>query len=170
MKQGCVFEIRYPVVICSLRVLITGNDLRGHPIRSTDEGVPPTDRLIELGWHAKVNCKKNKIKKIKVSCVKNSHNCCYFQKRLCGREIYVFEYDCVIVLLFSQGLRLLEEPQRMCQCVIPSLTSAFSVSKTFCPLMSRWITWWEWRWERPWKTNMNTYKHSRAHTVRWPPL
>lgn len=85
----------------------------------------------------KSTAKKIKLKKIKVSCVKNSHNCCYFQKRLCGREIYVFEYDCVIVLWFSQGLRLLEEPQRMCQCVIPSLTSAFSVSKTFCPLMSR---------------------------------
>lgn len=33
---------------------------------------------------------------------------------------------------------------------IPSLTSAFSVSSTFCPLMSRWITLWAWRWARPW--------------------
>lgn len=33
---------------------------------------------------------------------------------------------------------------------VPSLTSAFSVSSTFCPLMSRWITLWAWRWARPW--------------------
>lgn len=48
---------------------------------------------------------------------------------------------------------------------LPSLTSAFSVSKTFCPLMSLWITWWEWRWERPWKTNVYT---KTQHWVRWP--
>lgn len=34
--------------------------------------------------------------------------------------------------------------------VIPSLTSAFSVSSTFWPLMSLWMTLWAWRWERPW--------------------
>lgn len=34
--------------------------------------------------------------------------------------------------------------------VVPSLTSAFSVSSTFCPLISRWITLWAWRWARPW--------------------
>lgn len=33
---------------------------------------------------------------------------------------------------------------------IPSLTSAFSVSSTFWPLMSLWITLWAWRCERPW--------------------
>ena len=51
---------------------------------------------------------------------------------------------------------VLEEPHCMSQCFLPNLTSAFSVSKTFCPLMSRWITWWEWRWERPWKRNVQT--------------
>lgn len=34
--------------------------------------------------------------------------------------------------------------------IVPSLTSAFSVSSTFCPLISRWITLWAWRWARPW--------------------
>lgn len=31
----------------------------------------------------------------------------------------------------------------------PSLTSAFSVSRTFCPLMSLWMTLCWWRWVRP---------------------
>lgn len=34
---------------------------------------------------------------------------------------------------------------------VPSLTSAFSVSKTFCPLISRWITLCWCRWLRPWR-------------------
>lgn len=34
---------------------------------------------------------------------------------------------------------------------LPSLTSAFSVSSTFWPLMSLWMTLWAWRWERPWQ-------------------
>ena len=63
----------------------------------------------------------------------------------------------VTVVKFSlEGTPVSEKPQCMVRCVIPSLTSAFSVSKTFCPLMSLWITWWEWRWERPWKTNIHT--------------
>lgn len=33
---------------------------------------------------------------------------------------------------------------------IPSLTSAFSVSSTFWPFMSLWMTLCAWRWERPW--------------------
>lgn len=35
-------------------------------------------------------------------------------------------------------------------CHSPSLTSAFSVNRTFWPLMSRWMTWWACRWARPW--------------------
>jgi hypothetical protein len=34
-------------------------------------------------------------------------------------------------------------------CCWPSLTSAFSVSRTFCPLMSLWMTLCWWRWARP---------------------
>lgn len=34
---------------------------------------------------------------------------------------------------------------------VPSLTSAFSVSRTFCPLISRWITLCWCRWLRPWR-------------------
>lgn len=39
---------------------------------------------------------------------------------------------------------------------VPSLTSAFSVSSTFCPLMSRWMTLWAWRWARPWAGESET--------------
>lgn len=42
---------------------------------------------------------------------------------------------------------------------IPSLTSAFSVSRTFWPFMSLWMTLWAWRWERPWA---NTEKSNRG--------
>lgn len=79
-----------------------------------------------------------------------------------------FMYVCLTVRLFYSFARryahVLGEPQCMCGCVIPSLTSAFSVSKTFCPLMSLWITWWEWRWERPWKTNINAHINTHKHT------
>lgn len=35
--------------------------------------------------------------------------------------------------------------------LLPSFTSAFSVSNTFCPLMSRWITLCWCRWLKPWR-------------------
>lgn len=56
--------INYPVVICGLGVLITGDDLRSHPIGSANEGVPSTNRLIQLCRHSKVNWEiKNIFKK-----------------------------------------------------------------------------------------------------------
>lgn len=45
----------YSVIICSIWVLVTGNDLGGHPIRGPDEGVSPPHRSIELSTHAKVD-------------------------------------------------------------------------------------------------------------------
>lgn len=45
----------YPVIICSIRVLITSNDLRSHPVRGTNEGVSPPHRPIQLSTHTKVN-------------------------------------------------------------------------------------------------------------------
>lgn len=55
---------------------------------------------------------------------------------------------------------------------IPSLTSAFSVSRTFWPLMSLWITLWAWRWDRPCSYKNKTKKKkdqyvtsSAAHTL-----
>lgn len=45
---------------------------------------------------------------------------------------------------------------------IPSLTSAFSVSRTFWPLMSLWITLWAWRWDRPCSYKNKTKKKKRS--------
>lgn len=81
----------------------------------------------------------------------------------CDLCMYVWLCGCSTAL--PGGMRnVLGKPQCMCGCVIPSLTSAFSVSKTFCPLMSLWITWWEWRWERPWKTNIHAHINTHKHT------
>jgi len=45
----------YLEVICGVRVLITGDDLGGHPVRRPDKGVPPPHRAVQLSTHAKVN-------------------------------------------------------------------------------------------------------------------
>lgn len=161
----CVFQkhehprvMKYPVIICGLWVLITCDDLRRHPIWSTNEGIPSTDRLVKLCWDAKVNWNKKRkyetILRLKTTT---------FLFDVAGSFMYV----CMTVWLFNSSARsrtdTLGKPPCMCRCVIPSLTSAFSVSKTFCPFMSLWITWWEWRWERPCKTHMKT--HSQMTTI-----
>lgn len=162
----CVFQklehpsiMKYPVIICGLRVFITCDDLRRHPIWSTDEGIPSTDRLVELCWDSKVNWN---IKK-KYGTILQLKTTTVFLLDVAGS----FMYACMTLGLFNSSSRsctdTLGKPPCMCRCVIPSLTSAFSVSKTFCPFMSLWITWWEWRWERPWKTHMKT--HSQMTTI-----
>lgn len=45
----------YSVVVRGVWVLVTGDDLRSHPVRGPDEGVPPPDRPIQLSANAKVN-------------------------------------------------------------------------------------------------------------------
>lgn len=165
VKHGYVCVIKYPVVICGLGVLVTGDDLGSHPVGSTDEGVPPTDRLIQLCRHPKVNWNIKDVGQFHISKQPQSLLLYEVFLRLSDLCMYVWLCDCSLALPGG----MLEKPQCMCRCVIPSLTSAFSVSKTFCPLMSLWITWWEWRWERPWKTNTHTHKHIHTHRVRWPP-
>lgn len=46
----------YPVVIGGVGVLVTGDDLRGHPIRCADEGVPAPHGPVQLSTHPKVHC------------------------------------------------------------------------------------------------------------------
>lgn len=46
----------YSVIVGSIWVLVTGDDLGGHPIGRADEGVPPPHCAIQLGAHAKVHC------------------------------------------------------------------------------------------------------------------
>lgn len=47
-KHNYLYVNKYPVVIRGLGVLVTGDDLWSHPIGSANEGVPSTDRLIQL--------------------------------------------------------------------------------------------------------------------------
>lgn len=52
--RRCLFE--YLEVVSGIRVFITGNDLRGHPVRRSDEGVPPAHRSVQLGADTKIHC------------------------------------------------------------------------------------------------------------------
>lgn len=46
----------YLEVVRGVRVLIAGDDLRGHPVRCPDERVPSPHRPVQLGAHTKVHC------------------------------------------------------------------------------------------------------------------
>lgn len=45
----------YPVVVGGVGVLVTGDDLRCHPVGSADEGVPPAYGPVQLSTHAKIH-------------------------------------------------------------------------------------------------------------------
>lgn len=45
----------YSVIVRGVWVLVASDDLRCHPIRGPDEGVPPPHCPVELGAHAKVH-------------------------------------------------------------------------------------------------------------------
>ena len=45
----------YPVIVGGIRVLITGDDLGGHPVGGPDEGVPPAHRAVQLCAHPKIH-------------------------------------------------------------------------------------------------------------------
>ncbi len=46
-----------PVVIGGSGVLVAGNDLRRHPVRSANERVPLANGAVQLSRHAKVHCR-----------------------------------------------------------------------------------------------------------------
>lgn len=52
--------------------------------------------------------------------------------------------------------------------VLPSLTSAFSVSSTFWPLMSLWMTLCWWRWVRPWRKKKTLWKQKKSRSKSAP--
>lgn len=110
----------YPVVIGGVRVLITGNNLRCHPVRCANEGVPTPNGPVQLSTHPKINW--------------------MWMKRIGGGKD-VRQWGIAFTHIFAMQPKAFN---------VPSLTSAFSVSSTFWPLMSLWITLWAWRWERPW--------------------
>lgn len=47
--------VTHPVVVGGVGVLVTGDDLGGHPVRRPDEGVPPPHRPVQLGAHAEIH-------------------------------------------------------------------------------------------------------------------
>lgn len=49
-------EASYPVIVRGVWVLVTGDDLGGHPVRGPDEGVSPPDGAIQLSAHTEVDC------------------------------------------------------------------------------------------------------------------
>lgn len=50
----------YPVIVGGIGVLVTGNDLRGHPVRGAYERVPPPHGPVQLGTHPEVHCGQGK--------------------------------------------------------------------------------------------------------------
>lgn len=50
----------YPVIVGGVGVLVTGNDLRGHPVRGAYERVPPPHGPVQLGTHPEVHCGQRK--------------------------------------------------------------------------------------------------------------
>lgn len=50
----------YSVVIRGIRVFITGDHLRCHPVRGTDERVPTPHRAVQLGTDPEVDCRKQR--------------------------------------------------------------------------------------------------------------
>lgn len=110
----------YPVVIGGVRVLITGNDLWCHPVRCTNEGVPTPHGPVQLSAHPKINWTKIRGR----------------------REVRRWQHIPASAIKWPKTLNIQAFN-------VPSLTSAFSVSSTFWPLMSLWMTLWAWRWERP---------------------
>lgn len=111
----------YSVIVCGVWVLVTSNDLRRHPIRSADEGVSSPHCPVQLSADTKVHWMDK----------------WYNQSMWCK---LVFLYSTPVNNNFMRSLGS-----------SPSLTSAFSVSRTFWPLMSRWMTWWACKWARPWR-------------------
>ena len=50
----------YPVIVGGVRVLVTGNDLRGHPVWGAYERIPPPHGPVQLGTHPEVHCGQRK--------------------------------------------------------------------------------------------------------------
>ena len=53
-------RLAHPVVVSCCWVLVTGNDLRCHPVRRTNECIAFANGSVQLGRHTKVHCKGRK--------------------------------------------------------------------------------------------------------------
>lgn len=61
-------RINYLEVIRGIRILVTGDDLRGHPVRGPNKRVPPSHRTVQLSTHTKVHCTQNTVHSAAVQC------------------------------------------------------------------------------------------------------
>ena len=63
-RTGKAHEARlvapYPVIVGGIRVLVTGDDLGGHPVWGAYERVPPPHGPVQLGAHSEVHCSRRK--------------------------------------------------------------------------------------------------------------
>lgn len=50
----------YPIIIGGVRVLITGDDLWGHPVRGPNESVSSAHSAVQLSTHPKIHCRHGK--------------------------------------------------------------------------------------------------------------
>ena len=78
-------------------------------------------------------------------------------KRVLVKILSIFSLFKIIILLFVIIFDCYESGRH-----IPSFTSALSVRSTFCPLMSRWITLLECRWDRPCQSQHTNIRLSTA--------
>lgn len=63
----------YPVVVGSVRVLVASDDLRGHPVRRPDEGVPPSYCAVQLSTYTEVHWENETLKSISAAWLKRSN-------------------------------------------------------------------------------------------------
>lgn len=55
-RRGGRCSFGYLEVVSGIGILIAGNDLRGHPVRRSNEGVSPAHRSVQLSTDTKVHC------------------------------------------------------------------------------------------------------------------
>lgn len=70
----CVCAGYYPVVVSSIRVFVTGDDLRSHPVRRSNEGVSAADGSIQLSADAKVHCRRDPESQHQLTHTNNTHH------------------------------------------------------------------------------------------------
>lgn len=160
----CVFQklehpsiMKYPVIICGLRVLITCDDLRRHPIWSTNEGISSTDRLVELCWDSKVNWNIKKIRDKSYSCKQPQSFCLMWLDHLC---MYAWLCDCSTALPGAAQTRL--GNRHACADVSYPVWLRHSLwAKHFAPLCPCGS-------HDGSEDGKDPGKHTWRHTVRWP--
>lgn len=54
-SDSCNGGASYSVVVCGVWVLITGDDLRSHPVGCAYERISPSNRPVQLSAYTKIN-------------------------------------------------------------------------------------------------------------------